>query len=143
MSIDEITGHIVDAAVKLHKRLGPGLLESVYERLLAQDLERRGLSVERQKIVGFDLDGLHFADGLRLDLLVNGVVIVEIKSIEKPAPIHSKQLLTYLRILDLRAGLLINFGGMTLKEGLHRVVNNYSPPAVAPPASAVTPPSSA
>jgi iron complex transport system substrate-binding protein len=125
-------------------RLGPGLLESVYEKLLAQELLRRGLVVERQKVVTFDIDGLHFAEGLRLDLLVNRAVAVEIKSLEKLAPVHSKQLLTYLRVLDLRAGLLINFGGMTLKEGLHRVVNNYSPPrSAALPVSAFPAPFSA
>lgn len=132
MDIDTITGIIVDSAVKLHMRLGPGLLESVYENVLARDLERRGLTVERQKVVAFNFEGLHFADGLRLDLLVNEAVIVELKSIDKLAPIHSRQLLTYLRLLDLRAGLLINFGGMTLKEGLHRIVNNYTPSAVSP-----------
>ena len=121
MDLDLITGHIVDSAVRLHMRLGPGLLESVYERLLAQDLARRGLEVERQRVLGFEFDGLHFEDGLRVDLLVNSAVVVEVKSVEKLAPIHSKQVLTYLRVLDLRAGLLINFGSMKLKEGLHRM----------------------
>lgn len=127
MDLDLITGHIVDSAVRLHMRLGPGLLESVYERLLAQDLARRGLEVERQRVLGFEFDGLHFEDGLRVDLLVNSAVVVEVKSVEKLAPVHSKQVLTYLRVLDLRAGLLINFGAMKLKEGLHRIVNNYTP----------------
>lgn len=126
MDLDLITGHIVDSAVRLHMRLGPGLLESVYERLLAQDLARRGLEVERQRVLGFEFDGLHFEDGLRVDLLVNSAVVVEVKSVEKLAPVHSKQVLTYLRVLDLRAGLLINFGTMKLKEGLHRIVNNYT-----------------
>ena len=133
MEIDVVTGHIVDAAVRLHKRLGPGLFESVYERLLAQDLERRGLRVERQKLVGFTFEGLHFEEGFRVDLLVDHQVIVEVKSIEQLAPVHAKQLLTYLRILDLRAGLLINFGCATLKEGLRRIVNNYTPPVSASP----------
>lgn len=126
MDLDLITGHIVDSAVRLHMRLGPGLLESVYERLLAQDLARRGLEVERQRVLGFEFDGLHFEDGLRVDLLVNSAVVVEVKSVEKLAPVHSKLVLTYLRVLDLRAGLLINFGTMKLKEGLHRIVNNYT-----------------
>jgi len=125
--IDEITDEIVDAAVKLHAGLGPGLLESVYEMILARELMRRKLIVERQVPVSFDFDGMHFKDGFRLDLLVEGIVIVEIKSVEKLAPVYSKQLLTYLRLLNLSVGLLINFGGPTLKEGLHRVVNNYIP----------------
>jgi iron complex transport system substrate-binding protein len=130
---DEITGEIVDAAVKLHTLLGPGLLESVYEIVLARELGRRGLLVERQAAVAFDFDGMHFDDGLRVDLLVEGTVIVELKSAEKLAPVHSKQVLTYLRLLKLPVGLLINFGGATLKEGLHRIVNGYVPPPSAPP----------
>ena len=127
--IYEITGEIVDAAHKLHTRLGPGLLESVYEAVLARQLERRGLCVERQKPVSFELDGMHFDEGFRVDLLVEGRVVVELKSVETLAPVHSKQLLTYLKPLDLQVGLLINFGAATLKEGLHRVVNNYTPSA--------------
>ena len=125
--IDDISGQIVDAAYKLHVGLGPGLLESVYESVLARDLERRGLKVARQKTVAFDFDDLHFDYGLHVDLLVEGVVVVELKSVEKLAPVHSKQLLTYLRLLNLPVGLLINFGAATLKEGLHRIVNDYRP----------------
>jgi len=125
--IDELTGIIVDAAYKIHTGLGPGLLESVYEAVLARELERRGLRVKRQALVSFDYDGMHFDEGLRIDLLVEDVVIVELKSVEKLAPVHSKQLLTYLRLMNLSVGLLINFGGATLKEGLHRIVNNYVP----------------
>ena len=127
--IDEITGEIVDAAYKLHTRLGPGLLESVYEAVLARQLERRGLFVERQKPVSFEFDGMNFDEGFRVDLLVEGRVVVELKSVETLAPVHSKQLLTYLKLLNLQVGLLINFGAATLKEGLHRVVNNYTPSA--------------
>lgn len=127
--IDEITGEIVDAAYHLHTRLGPGLLESVYEAVLVAQLERRGLWVERQKLVGFEFDGLQFDEGFRVDLLVEGGVVVELKSVETLAPVHSKQVLTYLRLLDLRVGLLINFGAPTLKEGLHRIVNRYEPSA--------------
>jgi GxxExxY protein len=127
--IDDITGEIVDAAIKLHMRLGPGLLESVYEMVLAKELERRGLKVERQKPISFEFDGLRFEDGFRVDLLVEGVVVVELKSVEKLAPVHGKQILTYLRLLNLPVGLLINFGAATLKEGLQRVVNHYQPSA--------------
>lgn len=127
--IDGVTGEVVDAAVRLHRRLGPGLLESVYLTLLAADLERRGLAVQRQVTVGFEYDGLVFDRGLRLDLLVNELVIVEIKSVERLHQVHYRQILTYLRLLRLPVGLLINFGGATLKEGLRRVVNDYQPSA--------------
>jgi GxxExxY protein len=122
-SLDDLTGAIVDAAYKLHVGLGPGLLESVYEAVLARDLQRRGFFVERQKPISFAYDGLQFVDCFRIDLLVASQVPVEIKSIERLAPVHSKQLLTYLRLLNLPVGLLINFGEATLKSGLKRVVN--------------------
>jgi GxxExxY protein len=131
--IDEISGMIVDAAYKLHIGLGPGLLESVYESVLARELERRGLQVQRQIAVAFEFDGLRFDDGLRIDLLVEGLVVVELKSVEDRLPVHSKQVLTYLRLLNLQVGLLINFGAPTLKEGLRRIVNKYSPSPSATP----------
>ena len=96
--LDDITGAVVDSAMKIHKELGPGLLESVYEVVLARALERRSLQVEQR-------------------------VVVELKSVEKLAPVNSKQLLTHLRLINLLVGLLINFGSATLKEGLHRIVN--------------------
>jgi iron complex transport system substrate-binding protein len=129
MQLDELTGQIVDAAYKLHTGLGCGLLESVYETVLARDLERRGLSVERQKCLSFDYDGLHFVDCLRIDLLVESSVIVEIKSAEKLVPQHAKQLLTYLRVTGLQVGFLINFGEARLQNGLRRVVNGLAPSA--------------
>ena len=122
-SLDDITGQIVDAAYRLHRALGPGLLESVYEAVLLRDLERRGLRAARQVSVSFDYDGMHFNDVCRIDLLIESCVAVELKSVERLASVHPKQLLTYLRLLNLRVGLLINFGAPTLKEGLHRVVN--------------------
>jgi len=124
MTLDDITGEIVDASIRVHQDLGPGLLESVYEVILAKVLTRRGLTVEWQKPVCFEYDGISFDDGFRVDLLVEGRVVVELKSVEKVAPVHSKQLLTYLRLMNLPVGLLINFGAATLKEGLHRIVNN-------------------
>ena len=123
-TLDDITGEIVDASIRLHQDLGPGLLESVYEAVLSKVLTRRGFTVERQKPVCFEYDGLSFDDGFRVDLLVEGRVVVELKCVEKVAPVHSKQLLTYLRLMNLPVGLLINFGAATLKEGLHRIVNN-------------------
>ncbi|HEX8318935.1 GxxExxY protein [Longimicrobium sp.] len=124
---DRLTGAIVDAAYRIHTKLGPGLLESVYEAVLARSLEQRGLKVERQKSVPIEFDGLRFDEGFRINLLVDDRVVVELKSVEQLAPVHSKQLLTYIRLLDLRVGLLINFGAATLKEGVRRVVNAYSP----------------
>jgi GxxExxY protein len=127
--LDEITGEIVDAAYKLHKGLGPGLLESVYELVLARELERRGFRAARQEPVSFDYDGLHFRDCLRVDLLIESRVVIEIKSVEKLLPVHPMQLLTYLRLMHLPIGLLINFGAPTLREGLQRIVNNCPPSA--------------
>lgn len=107
--LDDITGEIVDAAYKLHAGLGPGLLESVYEVVLSRDLERRGLRIERQKSLSFEYDGLRFNDAFRIDLLVESSVVVEIKSVERLSPVHPKQLLTYLRLMKLKVGLLISF----------------------------------
>jgi GxxExxY protein len=121
--INRITGTIVDASIKIHIGLGQALLESIYEAVLAKDLTRRGLKVERQKIIRFEYDGMTFEEGLRLDLVIEDCVIVELKSVEKLAAVHHKQLLTYLRLLNLPIGLLINFGAATLKEGLHRIIN--------------------
>jgi iron complex transport system substrate-binding protein len=129
MELDDITGTIVDASLQIHRDLGPGLLESVYENLLARALNKRGLQVEQQKLISFEYDGDVYNDGLRLDLLVEDRVIVELKSVEKLTPVHSKQLLTYLKLMQQPVGLLINFGAPTLKEGLHRIVNQLSPSA--------------
>jgi iron complex transport system substrate-binding protein len=123
-NLDDITGAIVDTAMKIHIDLGPGLLESVYEMILAKALQKRGYTVERQKAVTFEYDGILFEDGFRADLLVEGQVIIELKSVEKLNPVHSKQLLTYMRLMNLPVGFLMNFGAATLREGLHRVVNS-------------------
>src|SRR5579864_2791707 len=104
--MNDITGTIVDAAFKLHVGLGPGLLESVYQAVLARDLVRRGLCVESEKCISFDYDGMHFESGFRIDLLVDRLVIVELKSVEQVVPVHAKQLLTYLRLLRVPVGLL-------------------------------------
>jgi GxxExxY protein len=120
---EELTGIIVDEAFQLHVDLGPGLLESVYLKLLELRLKRRGLKVDREKRVVFTYEGVEFDDGLRVDLLVEGVVIVELKSVEELAPVHYKQVLTYLKLMDLRVGLLINFGAPLFKQGVKRIVN--------------------
>ena len=129
--LDDITAAVVDSAIKIHTELGPGLLESVYEIVLARALEARGFHVEREKAIRFLYDGMVFENGFRVDLLVDERVIVELKSVEHLAPVHSKQVLTYLRLMKLSVGLLINFGGATLKEGLHRIVNKL--PSTASP----------
>jgi iron complex transport system substrate-binding protein len=122
---ERLSAIVVDAAYHIHVELGPGLLESVYEAVLARALEQRGLRVRRQAPVEFEFDGMHFEDGFRIDLLVEDALILELKSVEKLAPVHAKQLLTYLRLCNLPLGLLINFGAATFKEGCHRVVNNH------------------
>jgi GxxExxY protein len=123
---EELSAIIVDAAYHIHKNLGPGLLESGYEAVLASALRKRGLRVDRQKLVTFEYDGTVFSDGLRVDLLVNDIFVVELKSVEAIAPVHSKQLLTYLRLLHQPLGLLINFGSALFKDGVKRVVNNHT-----------------
>ena len=119
---DRIAGAIVDSALTVHRRLGPGLLESVYELCLFHELTKRSIQVERQ--VGFPIhyDDLKIESGLRLDLLVAGLVIVEIKAVEKLAPVQQAQLLTYLKLTDKKLGLLINFNVPLIKDGIKRMV---------------------
>ena len=126
-NLERVAAVVVDASYHVHRALGPGLLESVYESVLAGALPKRGLRVERQKPVTFEFDGMRFEEGLRLDLLVNGILIVELKSVERLVPVHFKQLLTYLRLLELPLGLLINFGAATFKQGCRRIVNAPQP----------------
>ena len=123
MTENEIARQIVDAAFKIHTTLGPGLLESVYEAVLFHELKKRGLQVERQVPMPVVWDGLVLDEGYRADLIVEHKVIVELKSVEKIAPVHGKQLLTYLRLANMRLGLLINFGEALIKNGIQRVVN--------------------
>ncbi len=124
MTENEIAKIIVDAAFQIHKRLGPGLLEPVYEVVLAHELKKRGLRVKRQVPVAIVYDDIKFDEGFRADLTVEEKVIVELKSVEKVTPVHKKQLLTYLRLADKRLGLLINFGSELIRDGISRVVNN-------------------
>jgi len=113
----------VDAAYRVHKRLGPGLLESVYEAVLAYELQKRGLRVQRQVPMPVTYDGLRFDIGFRADLLVEDLVIVELKSVQELHPVHRKQVITYIRLADKRLGLLINFGASLIKDGISRLVN--------------------
>jgi GxxExxY protein len=124
--VEELARVAVDCGFKMHADLGPGLLESVYEAVLAASLARSGLAVERQKIIPIEYDGLALAEGFRADLLVGGTLIIEIKSVERLTPVHGKQLLTYLRLAKQPLGLLINFGAATFREGIKRVVNNHT-----------------
>ena len=121
---NEIAREIVDAALILHKRLGPGLLETVYEVVLAHELKKRGLKVQRQMVIPIEYEGIKFDEGFRADLMVAGKVIVELKSVETVLPVHKKQVLTYLRLSDKKLGLLINFGAVLIKDGISRIVNN-------------------
>lgn len=123
--IDAISGDVLDVALRLHRDLGPGLLESVYEMVLAGKLAALGYRVARQRPVDIEFDGLQFDAAFRIDLLVDERLIVEIKSVERLTAAHGKQLLTYLRLTGQPVGLLINFGGATLKEGIRRVVNDH------------------
>ena len=123
MTPNEITGQIVDAAVQLHARLGPGLLETVYEAALAHDLRKRGLSVRRQVPIPIEYDGIKFDEGFRADLLVNNLVLVELKSTEQNHPVYAKQLRTHLVLMNLQVGLVLNFGLSRMKDGIVRIVN--------------------
>ena len=122
-NVDEITGAVINCALDIHRRLGPGLLESVYELVLCRKLEQLGFIVDRQVPVSFEFDGLQFKDAFRMDILVDRRVVVELKSTERNNPVYAKQLKTYLVLSGMNVGLLINFGMATLKEGLQRVVN--------------------
>ena len=124
-TIDAISGDILDISIRLHRELGPGLLESVYEIVLAAKLAAMGYKVDRQKPIDIEFEGVRFEAAFRIDILVDEQVLIEIKSVEQLSAAHAKQLLTYLRLTKQPLGLLINFGGATLKEGFRRLVNNY------------------
>ena len=123
MDENQLSKLVLDAAFAIHTKTGPGLLESVYEAILAHELRRLGLRAERQVPIPIKYGDLTFEEGFRADLLVEGRLIVELKSVEKLAPVHAKQLLTHLRLSDRRLGLLINFGEVRLKDGIQRVAN--------------------
>ena len=125
MTENEIARIIVDAAIKIHRMFGPGLLESAYLAMLAYELERRGLEVWREYPLRLMYEGVALSEvAYRADLVVGRKVIVELKSVENIAPVHAKQLLTYLRVADMRLGLLINFGAPLMKDGITRIANN-------------------
>ena len=125
MHTNEITGMIIDVAIDIHRRLGPGLLESVYQAILMHELKNRGLRVESEVPFPVEWDGIKLDLGFRADLVVEDKIVVELKSVEKTAPVHRKQVLTYLKVSGARIGLLLNFGEVLLKDGIHRLVNNF------------------
>ncbi len=123
MTENEIASIVVDTCLMIHRELGPGLLESVYEEILAYELENRGLSVERQRAVEVEWGGQNLGKGFVADLVINSKVILELKSVQKLEPVHFKQLLTYLKLTNLKLGLLINFNEVLIKNGIKRIVN--------------------
>ena len=123
MKLNEISGIIVDRSIKIHTALGPGLLESVYQRILAYELRKAGLAVETEVAIPVEWDGHVIGESFRADIMVNCMILIELKSIEKTQPLHRKQTLTYLKLAKLPLGLLINFGAELLKDDLHRLAN--------------------
>jgi GxxExxY protein len=123
MTENEIAKQILDAAFLVHTKLGPGLLESVYEVIIAYELKKRGLTAERQKAMPIMYDDIRFDEAFRSDIVVNGKVIAELKSVEALLPVHAKQVLTQLRLSGLKLGLLINFGEAHIKNGIKRIIN--------------------
>jgi len=125
LDINDVSAAVVGEAIKVHRELGPGLLESVYEVVLAAGLQRSGFKVARQVPVAIEYDGLRLEGAFRVDLLVDDRLVVEIKAVEQLTKVHAKQLLTYLRLMRQPVGLLLNFSGLTMKEGIRRLVNDY------------------
>jgi len=123
MKIDEITGIVINVAIDVHRRLGPGLLESAYRAVLAHELRKRGLRVESETPVPIVWDGIRMEVGFRADLIVEQAVLLELKSVDALAPVHKKQTLTYLRLANLKVGLLMNFNAVMMKDGIYRIVN--------------------
>ena len=123
MHENEIARIVVDTAYRIHSTLGPGLLESVYEVVLAYELRKQGLEVQREESIPLRWESLLFEESFRADLIVAGKLIVEVKSVEKLSPVHKKQLLTYLRLANIKLGLLINFGDYYIKDGISRVIH--------------------
>jgi iron complex transport system substrate-binding protein len=124
-NVEELASIAVDCGLQVHRELGPGLLESVYEAVLAHCLEETGLTIQRQLPIQISFRGLQLREGFKADIVIEGALIIEIKSVETLLPVHGKQLLTYLRLAKMPLGLLMNFGGATFKQGQKRVVNDH------------------
>lgn len=127
MTYNELSETIIGVAIEIHRKLGPGLLESVYQNILAYELRKRGLRVGTEEPVPLVWDKIQFVMAFRADLIVENMILIEVKSLEKLASVHKRQLLTYLRVMDRRLGLLINFGDEVLKDGIRRVINGTLP----------------
>ncbi|MBS0480663.1 MAG: GxxExxY protein [Proteobacteria bacterium] len=127
IAIDDLSSIVLEEAIAIHREFGPGLFESVYESVLAGRLRRRGLVVERQVQVKAVFDGESYDPAFKIDILVDGRLVIEIKAVEALGKAHAKQLLTYLRLLKQPVGLLLNFSGETMRDGIRRVVNDYRP----------------
>jgi GxxExxY protein len=123
MELNEITGAVVEKSMEIHRELGPGLLETVYQRVLSYELRKAGLDVESEVSIPIQWEGHQIDQGFRADLIVNKQVLVELKSVETTVPVHRKQVLTYIKLAKLPIGLLINFGEELLKDGIHRLIN--------------------
>ena len=123
MTENEISKIVVDACYRIHVKLGPGLLESVYTRILEYELQKLGLQTRREVPVSFQYEGIEFDEGFRADLIVENLVILELKSVENIAQVHKKQVLTYLKLTGMKLGLLLNFGAPLMKEGISRIAN--------------------
>lgn len=135
--IDEITGDVIGIAMRLHRDLGPGLLESVYETVLAAKLAEMGYKVDRQKPIDIRFEELRFDAAFRIDILVDDRLILEIKSVETLSKVHAKQLLTYLRLTGLSVGLILNFNEATMKDGIRRLVNEHMDTTTSAPSASL------
>jgi GxxExxY protein len=125
MDTDEVCRRVVSCAYNVHEKIGPGLLESVYQPIMVYDLRRSGLAVDSKRRVSFEYEGFVLRDAFVADIIVENKVVVELKSVETLSPAHFKQLLTYLRLFNIRFGLLINFGAALMKDGVKRIVNGW------------------
>jgi GxxExxY protein len=132
IDLDRLTGRVLDISIGIHRAFGSGMLESVYERVLANKLRDEGYETAQQVLLDIEYEDIRFDGAFRIDILVEGKLLIEIKSVERLLPVHSKQLLTYLRLSQRPVGLLINFGGEKLMDGYKRLVNDYRPSALSP-----------
>jgi GxxExxY protein len=133
--IDKVSHDVIGLSMRIHTALGPGLFESVYETVLAGKLSELGYRVDRQMPINIEFEGTQFPNAFKIDLLVDQQLVVEIKSVEKPNALHAQQLLTYLRLMNLPVGLVLNFSCVSLKDGIRRVVNNYENSAISAPSA--------
>ena len=126
MTENEVAKRVVDAAYRIHTAVGPGLLESAYQAILAYELQKDGMKVDQQVLVSIRHESLFVPDAFRADMIVEDLVIIELKSVEQASPLHKKQLLTYLKLANKRLGLLLNFGAPLIRDGIHRIANGLT-----------------